>query len=206
MPPSIAGSALATLPTLQAYANELANAQDDAELAKHVSGLLSAEGIRAPGAGLVMIAHDTRPSGPSLAEAAAAGARCLGVEAEMCGLLTTPQLHWMVMCRNKGQPWGEADYYAALAGAYKQLVAGTQPLGQVRGCSRSCCGMSAGSCLQDSVCPRFGPSCPLILPPSQASCQPHPAAYPPAALAPPCFSSPCRRFTWTAPTAWVPPR
>ena len=68
----------------------------------------------------------TQLAEPDGAEAAAAGARCLGVEAEMCGLLTTPQLHWMVMCRNKGQPWGEADYYAALAGAYKQLVA-TRP-------------------------------------------------------------------------------
>jgi phosphoacetylglucosamine mutase len=140
------------LPHLQAYANELANAQDDAELAKHVSSLLSAEGIRAPGAGLVMIGHDTRPSGPGLAEAAAAGARCLGVEAQMCGLLTTPQLHWMVMCRNKGQPWAEADYYGGLAGAYKQLVAGTQPLGQVRACVVTAAGgMSAGSCLLISV-------------------------------------------------------
>lgn len=121
-----------SLPQLQAYANELANAQSDAELAHQVQGLLEAEGVEAPATGVVMIAHDTRPSGPALAEAAAAGARCLGVEPQMCGLLTTPQLHWMVMSRNRGEPWGEADYYAALAGAYKQLVAGTQPLGQVR--------------------------------------------------------------------------
>ena len=96
-------------------------------------GLLQAEGIAAPGTGTILIAHDTRPSGPELAAAAAAGARCLGLQPQMCGLLTTPQLHWMVMSRNRGEPAGEADYYAALAQAYARLVAGTQPLGQVRG-------------------------------------------------------------------------
>ena len=116
----------------QTYANELANAGSDTELAAAVEGLLGREGIAAPGPGTVLIAHDTRPSGPGLAAAAAAGVRCLGLEPEMRGLLTTPQLHWMVMRRNRGEPAGEADYYAALAGAYAQLVAGTQPLGQVR--------------------------------------------------------------------------
>ncbi|KAL4450013.1 hypothetical protein ABPG77_010682 [Micractinium sp. CCAP 211/92] len=114
----------------ETYANELANAQSDQELAHQVAGLLAKEGVTASGAGIVMIGHDTRPSGPGLAAAAAAGVRCLGLEAQMCGLLTTPQLHWMVMSRNRGEPCGEEDYYAALAGAYKQLVAGTQPLGQ----------------------------------------------------------------------------
>lgn len=122
-----------TFPHLQAYANELANAQSDQDLASQVVHLLAKEGITAPGAGTVMIGHDTRPSGPGLAAAAAAGVRCLGLEAQMCGLLTTPQLHWMVMSRNRGEPCEEEDYYAALAGAYKQLVAGTQPLGQVHG-------------------------------------------------------------------------
>ncbi|PSC72140.1 phosphoacetylglucosamine mutase [Micractinium conductrix] len=114
----------------ETYANDLANAQTDSDLIAQVASLLAREGIAAPGGGIVMIAHDTRPSGPHLAEAAAAGVRCLGVEPQMCGLLTTPQLHWMVMSRNRGQPWAEADYCAALAGAYQQLVAGTQPLGQ----------------------------------------------------------------------------
>ena len=97
-----------------------------------ISGGGSAPGVAAAGGGVVMIGHDTRPSSPELAAAAAAGVRCLGMEPQMCGLLTTPQLHWMVMCRNRGEACGEGDYYAALAGAYLQLVEGTQPLGQVR--------------------------------------------------------------------------
>ena len=62
---------------------------------RQVASLLAREGIAAPGGGIVMIAHDTRPSGPHLAEAAAAGVRCLGVEPQMCGLLTTPQVGWV---------------------------------------------------------------------------------------------------------------
>jgi phosphoacetylglucosamine mutase len=114
---------------LQAYANELANAESDEELAKRVLGLLEREGVAGHAPGTVLIAHDTRPSGPDLAAAAAAGVGCLGLETQMCGLLTTPQLHWAVMRRNRGEPAGEADYYAALAGAYAQLVQGSQPLG-----------------------------------------------------------------------------
>ena len=79
-----------------------------------------------------MVAQDTRPSGPGLAQAAAAGVQSLGVTAEMVGLLTTPQLHWMVRGRNAGRAWDEQAYLQELAGAFKQVVAGTQPLGQVR--------------------------------------------------------------------------
>lgn len=138
-----------TRTSTQAYANELANAPSDGDLARAVLGLLEAEGVAAPGPGVVLIGHDTRPSSPELAEAAAAGVRCLGVQPQMCGLLTTPQLHWMVMSRNRGEPCGEADYHAALAGAYAQLVKGTQPLGQVRWSFRKgrggmCSGAGAG--------------------------------------------------------------
>ena len=38
------------------------------------------------------------------------------------GLHTTPQLHWMLRRRNRGQPGSERDYYASLAAAFQQLV------------------------------------------------------------------------------------
>lgn len=172
--------------TLQGYANELANAETDEQLAQLVQGIMEREGVAAgacalclgractmslqlrgcavpswvdtgcqrsgprpqtaavircwltrqptaapAGPGVVMIAHDTRPSGPGLADAAAAGVACLGVTPEMVGLLTTPQLHWMVRSRNAGRAWDEASYLAELSGAFKRLVAGAQPLGQV---------------------------------------------------------------------------
>lgn len=43
-----------------------------------------------------MIAHDTRPSASVLMAAAVAGVTALGGMPVQCGLLSTPQLHWMV--------------------------------------------------------------------------------------------------------------
>ena len=105
----------------QGVANELANAETDEALATALRLFLGREGI-APGSGTVLIAHDTRPSGPGLAEAAAAGVRALGLQPRLLGLLTTPQLHWTVMRLNQGAPHSEGDYYRELAGAFQQLV------------------------------------------------------------------------------------
>ena len=48
------------------------------------------------GSGVVMLAHDTRPSAEELIKAAGSGVKALGGLPIVCGLLTTPQLHWMV--------------------------------------------------------------------------------------------------------------
>lgn len=93
-----------------------------------VKNLLEKEGIEVAGAVhscTVLIAHDTRPSGPRLADAAAAGVRCMGLQPQLLGLLTTPQLHWAVMKRNLDLPCDEPAYCAELAAAFEQLVAGT---------------------------------------------------------------------------------
>lgn len=83
------------------------------------------------GSGTVMIAFDTRPSSPGLAEAASAGVRSVGGVAEMIGLLTTPQLHWMVQRRNLSQSWDEASYLEELSNAFETLVADSKSLGMV---------------------------------------------------------------------------
>ena len=79
----------------------------------------------------MLLACDSRPSSPALLAAAAAGVQALGGVAVDCGLLTTPQLHWQLRRLNQGLPWVLEDYFTTMAGAYQQLVAGTQPLGQV---------------------------------------------------------------------------
>ena len=43
-----------------------------------------------------MLAYDTRPSAEELVKAAGSGVQALGGLPIVCGLLTTPQLHWMV--------------------------------------------------------------------------------------------------------------
>lgn len=79
----------------------------------------------------VLLACDTRPSSPALLAAAAAGVQALGGVALDCGRLTTPQLHWQLRRLNQGLPWALQDYFCTLAGAYEQLVKGTDPLEQV---------------------------------------------------------------------------
>jgi hypothetical protein len=54
------------------------------------------------GSGTVMLAHDTRPSATALMQAAVNGVTALGGMPVACGLLTTPQLHWMV-----GAAWSQ---------------------------------------------------------------------------------------------------
>lgn len=93
----------------------------------------SAEGscLDAGSVAKVLLACDTRPSSPALMAAAAAGVQALGGVAVDCGRLTTPQLHWQLRRLNQGLPWELKDYFSTLAGAYQQLVKGTEPFGQV---------------------------------------------------------------------------
>jgi phosphoacetylglucosamine mutase len=108
-------------------ADEFANAESDEALARLVLDFMEKEGITANATGTVLIAHDTRPSGPELAEAAAAGVRCVGGEPQFLGLLTTPQLHWTVMRTNQNLPAGEDDYYSVLSSAFLQLAGRADP-------------------------------------------------------------------------------
>ncbi|VDK80106.1 unnamed protein product [Litomosoides sigmodontis] len=103
------------------YANLIVNASDSEflersqEFRRQFSGRVS-ENTN------VFIAIDTRPSSRHMEEAAFCGAQCAGVGSRRLGLLTTPQLHYIVRCQNDpgyGSPT-ETGYYAkvhnALAG------------------------------------------------------------------------------------------
>jgi phosphoacetylglucosamine mutase len=68
--------------------------------------------------------RDTRPSSPHLVAVAAEGIAAVGVRMLDLGLVTTPQLHFLVRACNKGQPYTENDYYSTLAGGYRSLVGG----------------------------------------------------------------------------------
>ena len=50
-----------------------------------------------------MLAYDTRPSAEELIKAAGSGVKALGGLPIVCGLLTTPQLHWMVRLGGSSQ-------------------------------------------------------------------------------------------------------
>ena len=70
----------------------------------------------------VLLGHDSRASSESLVNAASQGIVSVGGNVDFRGLLTTPQLHWMVREQNAGRPNTLADYYRILSAAYNELA------------------------------------------------------------------------------------
>ncbi|KAK9839856.1 hypothetical protein WJX81_006690 [Elliptochloris bilobata] len=105
----------------ESHADRLAAADTDEVVCAAVQELFRTEDIPY-GTGVVMVAHDTRPSAAGLAAAAVAGVIALGGVAIPCGLLTTPQLHWMVRQANASAKHDEGAYFGALADGFATLV------------------------------------------------------------------------------------
>jgi phosphoacetylglucosamine mutase len=121
----------------EAFATTLANATtEDALLAALRQIVATAEiGLATPAT--VVYGHDTRPSCPSLVRALEDGLDVMGTKRLAAGLVTTPQLHYLVRCYNTaGTPeaYGEPTvvaYYSKLSTAYTTLVV-SSPFHSVR--------------------------------------------------------------------------
>uniref|UniRef100_F1MS56 Phosphoacetylglucosamine mutase n=1 Tax=Bos taurus TaxID=9913 RepID=F1MS56_BOVIN len=73
----------------------------------------------------VVIGRDTRPSSERLSQSVIDGVTVLGGQFYDYGLLTTPQLHYMVFCRNSNGQYGKATvegYYQKLSSAFVELT------------------------------------------------------------------------------------
>ena len=69
----------------------------------------------------VIVAHDTRPSCPLLLAAFKSGVNALNGSLVDYGLLSTPQLHYMVRCHNTNSAYGqpnEEGYFNKLSNAF----------------------------------------------------------------------------------------
>ncbi|KAM1034191.1 hypothetical protein ACFX2J_037449 [Malus domestica] len=107
------------------FADTLANARDPQQLVHLIAEFVENQKIALDGAKSVeiLVARDTRPSGGSLVEAAKQGiSSILGAVAHDLGILTTPQLHWMVRARNKGLKVSDIDYFKQLSSSFRCLV------------------------------------------------------------------------------------
>lgn len=72
----------------------------------------------------IVVGKDTRPSSPSLAKSVMDGVLALAGKPIDYGIVTTPQLHYFVVCKNTNRQYGEPTedgYYKKLAGAFKKL-------------------------------------------------------------------------------------
>lgn len=111
-------------PTWEGYATQLANAED-ADLLTALKDIISKEEINMSQEANVFVGRDTRSSSASLSQAVLDGVSSLGGHSKDYGLVTTPQLHYMVCCQNTQGKYGEATvdgYYKKLCRAFLQLL------------------------------------------------------------------------------------
>ncbi|KDE05734.1 phosphoacetylglucosamine mutase [Microbotryum lychnidis-dioicae p1A1 Lamole] len=114
----------------EAHATKLANARNEEQLYKALLDLISSEKIDFNSSGYVVFGYDTRPSCPALVKALHDGLDSMVVKETNAGLVTTPQLHYLVRCYNTEgtkEAYGEPTldgYYHKLAKAYATLATG----------------------------------------------------------------------------------
>eukprot|EP00898_Chlorokybus_atmophyticus_P004933 jgi/Chlat1/5440/Chrsp36S05439 len=106
------------------YAAQLANAATNDDLVEAVKQLCNKESVKFGQSNNVhvFVARDTRPSGLALSDAAKQGVAATGASAVDWGLLTTPQLHFIVRAHNRSEPASEADYFAKLCKGFRDML------------------------------------------------------------------------------------
>ena len=117
------------------YATYMANAKNAEEMSGAYSTLIKDAKIDAKKEAHVIFARDTRPSGNKLVEALTAALKATGVKYVDYGVLTTPQLHYLVKAtntQNTSHPYGEVSeegYYKKLAEAFQIAMDGAKATG-----------------------------------------------------------------------------
>uniref|UniRef100_A0A3Q4IBM1 Phosphoacetylglucosamine mutase n=1 Tax=Neolamprologus brichardi TaxID=32507 RepID=A0A3Q4IBM1_NEOBR len=107
------------------HATQLANA-DQEDLLTALKNIIEKEAINMSQEANVFVGKDTRSSSASLSQAVLDGVSALG--GHNYGLVTTPQLHYMVCCQNTQGKYGEATvegYYTKFCQAFIQLTKNT---------------------------------------------------------------------------------
>ncbi|KAM5163165.1 phosphoacetylglucosamine mutase [Mantella aurantiaca] len=118
----------------EGYATKLANAEER-ELQMVLTNIIKQESINMQQAPFIAIGRDTRPSSETLSCAVIDGVSSLDSKFQNFGLVTTPQLHYMVCCRNTDEEYGEPTiegYYKKLSVAFKELVQQAPGCGDLR--------------------------------------------------------------------------
>ncbi|KAF9598859.1 hypothetical protein IFM89_031979 [Coptis chinensis] len=107
------------------FADAIANAIDPKDFIQLITEFVKKEDIPIGGvqSAEIYLGRDTRPSGEVLLEAAKQGiSSVVGAVAIDMGILTTPQLHWMVRRKNMGMKVSESSYFEQLSNSFRCLV------------------------------------------------------------------------------------
>ncbi|XP_062345823.1 phosphoacetylglucosamine mutase isoform X1 [Cinclus cinclus] len=111
-------------PSWEEYATQLANAEEQ-ELQKVITEICQKAAVNLHKDASVFIGRDTRPSSEKLSQSVIDGIQVLGGQYHDYGLVTTPQLHYMVCCQNTQGQYGKATlegYYEKLSKAFMELI------------------------------------------------------------------------------------
>lgn len=104
-------------------ATNLVNVQDN-DLMSMLIRISTDENIDLSLSANVITGRDTRKSSPSLLNAAVAGIRALNGTITDLGIVTTPQLHYIVVCTNTNSTYGEPTlegYYSKLTKVFRNI-------------------------------------------------------------------------------------
>eukprot|EP00127_Corallochytrium_limacisporum_P007162 Clim_evm35s243 gene=Clim_evmTU35s243 len=108
----------------EACATQLANASADGVEAV-VKSIIEDQKVDTTVKPLVVVGRDTRPSGEALLAKCVAGIEATGGTVQDLGIVTTPQLHYIVCCLNTNGEYGEPTeegYFTKLSTAYKEVL------------------------------------------------------------------------------------
>ncbi|KXT05536.1 hypothetical protein AC578_3742 [Pseudocercospora eumusae] len=114
------------------WATNIVNGQNPEETLQAYANVVKEFKIDVSKPANVIYARDTRPSGLRLVKALEAGLKATGISATDYGILTTPQLHYLVRATNTQKdknPYGEVSeegYYKKLAAAFQQVMKNTK--------------------------------------------------------------------------------
>ncbi|KAI6071396.1 Phosphoacetylglucosamine mutase [Aix galericulata] len=111
-------------PSWEEYATQLANAEEQ-ELQKTLTEICQKAAVNQQKDASVFLGRDTRPSSKKLSQAVIDGVSVLGGQYHDYGLVTTPQLHYVVCCQNTGGQYGKPTlegYYQKLSKAFMELI------------------------------------------------------------------------------------
>lgn len=111
-------------PSWEEYSTQLANAEEQGLLTA-LKDVIEKEAVNMQQEACVVVGRDTRPSSEKLSQAVLDGVMSLGGKYHDYGLVTTPQLHFMVCCRNTHGLYGTASvegYYQKVSQAFVELT------------------------------------------------------------------------------------
>lgn len=129
----------------ESYATEIAAATSPEELTDVISLIIAGSSIDTMQQSHVMFAHDTRPSGEHLSNILEQALLAMHSSYDNLGILTTPQLHYMVWSKNAEDPPSNVDdYYHKISTAFTKLLpeSMTSPVTVVVDCAN---GVGAGA-------------------------------------------------------------